>query len=119
MKNSSPFVFILPGLFLFTLGLGNIGVGSYKADQYQQVVSELELRAPLSSSLVNSSPLRRIKLAEASAHRIFQRRNEAQNRIAFYNLVSFGGKVFILLGLCFLLLGIPKAKLPADPSSAL
>jgi len=107
MKSKKPYILILPGLFLFILGLGNIGVGEYKAKQYYQVLAELELTAPLSNSLVNSSPMRRIKLAEQSAIRLYQRQKEAKNKIAFYSLVSFGGKSFMLIGMILLLIGIP------------
>jgi hypothetical protein len=105
MKQINPFLFFLPGIFLLVLGLGNLGVGSYKASQYDVVVSELQQREFMTTSLVNASPLRRIQLAQQGANRLFQRMNEAKDRRSFYHLVSFGGKAFMLLGMCLVFVG--------------
>ena len=95
----------LPGLFLLLLGIGNISIGTYKGAEYREVVRTLS--APETSAhLKHASPLRRFKVAKLSANRLYQRRKTAAGRIAFYNLVSSGGKIFVLLSLPLLLGGL-------------
>jgi len=122
--NSEPFKIAkitVPGLFLLVLGLGNILVGSYKANQYQLVVSELsQMEEP--SKLVNASLLKRIELDQAKSARIEDRREKATGRLDFYNLVSFGGKVMLsisglLLSLGLLLRLVGNKEIPNTPAS--
>lgn len=91
---------LLPGLFLLILGAGNIAVGLYKSNQYKLVLDELS--ADSTPVLVNASPLRRIQLAEQTASRLYQRKNKARARLDFYELITFGGQVFVALSLIFL-----------------
>lgn len=91
---------ILPAIFLITLGAGNLGVGLYKEDQYQQVVDDLSKETVI-QHLDNASPLTRIRLGEEKARRLDQRRKQALARVDFYRMVVFGGKIFIALSLPF------------------
>ncbi len=108
MSKISPIKFILPGLFLLVLGAGNIYIGSSKVSEYQNVLIELEKQQP--SNFKNTSPLKRLRLAEQSADRIYQRLGEAKNRISFYQLVVFGGKCFFILGIILLLISLFMKK---------
>lgn len=103
MLNLNPVKLFIPGVFLFVLGLGNLAVGITKAQQHQEVLTELQLQQPSALNLENSSSLKRLQLAEQTAHRTFQREQEAKDRMAFYKLVSFGGKIFTALGLILLI----------------
>ena len=111
MHKISPIKFILPGLFLLVLGAGNIYIGSSKVNEYQNVLIELEKQQP--SNFKNTSPLKRLRLAEQSTDRIFQRIGEAKDRISFYTLVVFGGKCFFAIGVVLLLISlfVKKKKL--------
>ena len=108
MSKISPIKFILPGLFLLVLGAGNIYIGSSKVNEYQNVLIELEKQQP--SNFKNTSPLKRLRLAEQSADRIYQRLGEAKNRISFYQLVVFGGKCFFIVGIILLLTSLFMKK---------
>ncbi len=96
---------ILPGVFLLLLGVGNIWVGSYKADQYREVIEELSLLQP-TPGLEGASTLRRIQLAEEVSSRHYERLAKARARLDFYQLVTYGGKVFVGLSAVFLLGGM-------------
>jgi len=98
-----PTKLFVPAIFLLVLGLGNIGVGSLKKQQYQQVLSELTLRSP-ELPLINASPLRRIQLNRHSEDRNLDRLKQAQTRIDLYHLVILGGAAMVSLGSVLLLL---------------
>ena len=95
---------VLPGVFLLVLGIGNISVGTFKGEQYEQVLQELSTTEP-GPSLANASPLRRIQLATQTASRLYQRQDKARAKRDFYRLVASGGKVFVIISLLFLSLG--------------
>lgn len=97
--------FVLPGIFLLLLGIGNIAVGHYKGEQYNQVLEELSEPHP-SANLVNASPLRRIEFVRHSANRLSQRQSKARARRDFYQLVTFGGKSFVGLSIVLLFSGL-------------
>ena len=101
----NPFKFLLPGLFLLLLGIGNISVGVYKGQQYEQVLEELKQRNPR-LELVNASPMRRIHFARNTANRLYQRQNKAKQRLDFYRLVALGGTIFLALGIPLLVVGL-------------
>lgn len=96
---------ILPGVFLLLLGVGNIWVGSYKADQYREVIEEISL-LQATPGLEGASTLRRIQLAEEVSSRHYERLAKARARLDFYQLVTYGGKVFVGLSTVFLLGGL-------------
>ena len=105
MRGIRPIKFLLPGFFLLILGVGNLAVGITKVRQLEQALKELELQQPLASNIENSSPLRRLQLAEQTAHRVFQRQKEAEDRKGFYNLIAFGGKIFGVVGFILIIIG--------------
>ena len=91
-----PMKFLLPAIFLFTLGVGNIIVGSYKEWQYKQVYDEL---TELKPSPALSSTLSRLQTTKQTSDRHLRRQLEANERRNLYRLVSFGGKSFIALSI--------------------
>ena len=102
LRGIRPMTFLLPGLFLFVLGIGNIWVGSYKGAEYDQVVQELSERSTPQNFGSKISPIERIRLSKQSSDRLADRRKKALGRKHFYTLVSIGGKIFIA-GSLFLL----------------
>lgn len=94
---------VMPSLFLLVLGAGNIGVGTYKSYQYQDVLDALSLQEP-QASLITTSPLRRLQLERLAADRSYHRQEQATAKRDFYRLVSFGGEVFVALSILLLLI---------------
>ena len=101
-SNNLSFKFLLPGMFLFLLGVGNIGVGLYKGAQYQEVLKELA-ETQSSPKLTPASPLLRLEYTKQTVTRLYQRQSKAKARKDFYELVTFGGKVFVMLSLVLIL----------------
>lgn len=99
-----PARFVLPSLFLLSIGIGNLWVGIEKKDQYDQVLRELSSLRPV-SEIINSSPISRIQLSEYTEERLYQRQEKARARIDLYRLVIFNGKVFLILGALAMVIG--------------
>ena len=93
--------FLLPGIFLFILGIGNLAVGHYKGGQYDEVISELKEKS-LPLTIKEISPMERIRVTKESSARLGRRRDKAIARREFYQLVGIGGKIFISLSLVFI-----------------
>jgi hypothetical protein len=91
-----PMKLLLPALFLLTLGLGNIAVGSYKQAQFELVLRELSATKALPEQM-HISPLLRIQISKPATERLYQRQQKARGRCDFYRLVVLGGKLFLLL----------------------
>lgn len=106
--------FALPAIFLLLLGLGNIGVGLYKADQYSLVLSELQEKDP--SPLLSVNPASRTAQLARQSSRNYQEQQKAQAKIDFYRLVSFGGKVFLGLSLFLFCVSFLLEKCRPTPS---
>ena len=104
-----PFVLLLPGIFLFVLGVGNISVGLYKGRQYEQVLGELAGFQP-SQAKVKNSVLSRLYSSTSSFDLLAQRRQRVQSRLEFYRFTVSGGKVILSLSTLFIL-GAVLAKL--------
>ena len=98
-----PIKFLLPALFLFVLGLGNILVGQYKEWQYTQVYEELSVQEPAPKL---PSVIGRIQAVPQAQDRHLRRQIEATERRNLYRLVAFGGKTFMSLSLVLLCLGL-------------
>jgi len=94
---------LVPGAFLFVLGLGNIAVGHYKSAEYQAVLKELSSISAQGPSLAAASPLKRIELAEVQNRRFEENLAKARARLDFYSLVSFGGKLMLAMSSILLL----------------
>ncbi|MCC6955102.1 MAG: hypothetical protein IT290_13375 [Deltaproteobacteria bacterium] len=99
-----PQKFIVPGIFLVVLGLGNVIVGRERAHLHREVIQELSALEPL-PDLVSQSPLMRLQLKRLSLEKFYQRQRTAEARLDFYILVELGGKIFSLLGLTLLCAG--------------
>lgn len=109
---------VLPAVFLFILGTGNIYVGVYKEMQYRQVYEELSVLGP-APAFDDKSPLGRLESFKVTNDRYLQRQLEAKDRLQHYRLVAFGGKTFIGLGigllataLLFHVTGGPASRFP-------
>lgn len=96
---------LMPGIFLFVLGLGNIIVGHFKSLEYERVLTELEPTTP-PRALANVPPMRRMQMERERATRLDERRRKAQGRLDFYELVTFGGKSFVGLSALFICCGL-------------
>lgn len=97
----SPRKLLLPALFLFVLGVGNISVGLYKEWQYRQVYEELTILES-SPEFGSASGLNRLQNYQETRDRYQQGQIEARDRLQFYRLVAFGGKA--LIGISIILL---------------
>lgn len=91
-----PMKLLLPAVFLLILGLGNIGVGIQKRDQYQEVIEELTELRP-TEALTPTSPLIKFQQELQSADRNTQYRKQAEDRKEFYSLIAYGGFLILLL----------------------
>ena len=108
MSDIKPIKFLLPAIFLLVLGIGNIIVGAFKTDQYQEVLSELYSTTdhkPI-TAVDKASPLRRIQLTTQSQERTFQRLRAVQGRIEFYKMVSTGGGVFVMISILLMIVAV-------------
>ncbi len=99
--NKYHYKFLLPGILLGILGAGNILVGLKKEGEYQQVLASLA-RDTVSMPEDSAPPLSRIHSLEESSNRLYERRTKALTRIDFYQLVVFGGKMFLIISAVFL-----------------
>jgi len=100
-----PMQLLLPGIFLLILGVGNLAVGTFKGEQYAKVMRELST-PDIGFTLTRSSPLKRLAEAPERISPSLLRRKKAQARLEFYELVSIGGRILVLLSAPFLLIGI-------------
>lgn len=96
----------MPAIFLLILGIGNLSVGLYKASQYKNLLLELSNEKPKTKLLANASPLTRIEYEKTSSNRLYKRQAHAKQKLNFYRLVSFGGRLFIALGFILFSLGL-------------
>jgi hypothetical protein len=90
--------FLVPCFFLLALGAGNVWVGQFKYEQYDEIVKALEQKSSSINSESHISPLQRLKSTIDSPPRLLAQERKAQARRDFYQVVQFGGRVFIALG---------------------
>jgi hypothetical protein len=90
--------FLVPCFFLLALGIGNITVGTFKYEQYDEIIKDLESRPPSNSVEDTVSPLQRLKSTIDTPPRSLAHEKKAQARKDFYQLVLFGGRVFLAMG---------------------
>lgn len=100
MREIKPIKFLIPAIFLFVLGIGNIAVGSIKQAQFIQAYNELAELAPIDQE-IESSALNRIQSIKQTKERHIEKKLEAKERNHFYGLVAYGGKVFVGISLIF------------------
>lgn len=100
MAKIKPIKFLIPAIFLFVLGIGNIAVGSLKQAQFIQAYNELAELAPIEKDM-EASALNRIQNIKQTKERHIERKLQAKERKHFYGLVAYGGKVFVGLSLVF------------------
>lgn len=95
------------------LGIGNILLGSFKYEQYEEVLinSQEELLRSDPQKVSNSSklsPLQRLKNTENSSSRLLALARKAEARRDLYSLVIYGGKVFLIFSILLVVGAIIK-----------
>jgi hypothetical protein len=90
--------FLVPCFFLIALGIGNITVGSFKYEQYDEIIKDLESKPENVAFIETVSPLQRLKSTIDTPPRSLAHEKKAQARKDFYKLVLFGGRVFLTMG---------------------
>lgn len=100
-KNINKARFIIPGLFLLALGIGNMIVGQFKYEQYDEILKELEAQDQFTNDEDRPSPLQRLKSTIDTNPHSLALIQKAQARRDFYQLVRFGGRVFLSLSILY------------------
>lgn len=102
-----PSQLLLPALLMILLGSGNIFVGQRKINEYGTRLKTLP-QLSAGTKLNRLPPLARLELMRDKRAQLYQERFKAEQRTEYYQLVAFGGKVFISIGffLIFLTLAI-------------
>lgn len=120
-KSPSYFTLLIPGIFMAILGIGNIVLGTFKYEQYEEVVVDNKLTLSKSRSQVNThinnlSPLQRLKNTENTSSRMLHLLRKAETRRDLYSLVIYGGKILLILS-SLLLIGAIFKKIINDARS--
>ncbi len=95
------------------LGIGNILLGSFKYEQYEEVLL-LNREELVNSNLKQTnnfsklSPLQRLKNTENSSSRLLALVRKAEARRDLYSLVIYGGKVFLIFSILLIVGAIIK-----------
>jgi len=97
---------IVAGLLLLAIGLGDVVVGRNKLAQYQVVLSQGV--APPAHDPVTLFP----KVTEAE-----EQRAVARAKLGFYNLLFLAGQVLTLGGLLFTVVGLVRLRRPNSLTS--
>ncbi len=97
----NPLKFLIPALFLIALGVGNMLVGHFKLQQYNELLTKLDSQ-DIEEEPKDLSPLQRLKYASDSSPKLLALRQKAEARRDLYQLVSYSGKIFLALSLLFL-----------------
>lgn len=100
-KSPAYYTLLIPGIFMAVLGLGNILLGTYKYEQYQDTLTEnrqeLESIPNLPEDTKELSPLQRLRSTDKQSSRTLALISKAEARRDLYSLVIYGGKVFLLI----------------------
>ena len=100
-KSPAYYTLLIPGIFMAVLGLGNVLLGSFKYEQYQDTLiqnrQELESYPNSSDNVESLSPLQRLRSTTKQSTRIMDLVRKAEARRDLYSLVIYGGKVFLLI----------------------
>ncbi|MCC6933763.1 MAG: hypothetical protein IT292_11030 [Deltaproteobacteria bacterium] len=91
--------YFIPGIFLLSLGIGNILVGEYKCSQYSEVLAEISAQDELKNHIAGeiSSPFRKLKMSSPAQDKLNQKIKSTKERISFYQMVKLGGALFVML----------------------
>ncbi len=109
-KTSIYYTLMIPGIFMAVLGFGNVLLGTFKYQQYQEVLIEDKLEYNQEQTLTNEyerlSPLQRLKTTDKKVSRDIAILKKAEARRDLYSLVIYGGKVFLLISALLLIAAI-------------
>jgi len=109
--------FLLPAIFLTLLGIGNITVGFLRAQDHEEILTELQEINPLPAAAAGSAMLR-LQLTQLSEEGLRIRKGTVQQRIGYYQLVQSGGYILIGLGLVLFFLGFLKRAQGVETATA-
>ena len=105
-----PQKFFVPAVFLLLLGLGNMYVGNDRQLAHQEILDELEATEAL-PDVATTSPLIRMQILQLSQEKLVHRQKTAESRVAFYRLVTIGGRALCLLSGVFFAISLLLALL--------
>jgi hypothetical protein len=91
---------VFAGLALCLLGLLNILYGSHKSNEYQIIMLDSANSSALPPNMLPESPINRVPSQNEGRH--------AEARRDYYVVVVYGGKVFSIIGLGIVLVGLRK-----------
>ena len=100
--------FLIPGLFLFVIGMGNLLVGHFKEEQYNAVIAELSQR-PTNAQAPSLTSYHRLENDEEAVARRQARTEKAKSRRELYHLFVLGGVFFLALA-CLAFIGAALVK---------
>jgi len=104
MLNVRPVKLLLPGFFLFILGIGNIGVGVVRGEQYSNGVQEAT-SVPSISKEEAFSNMANVQLEKFSSQMLSQREQKFENRKNFYASVEISGKIMLVISVFLIICG--------------
>ena len=112
-KSPTYFTLLIPGIFMAVLGIGNILLGSFKYEQYEEVLltNQAELlnsNFQQTNNFSKLSPLQKLKNTENSSSRLLALVRKAEARRDLYSLVIYGGKVFLIFSILLIVGAIIK-----------
>lgn len=112
MHRTAKRYFFLPGLFLLLLGVGNIGVGVLRRQEWDEVLAKLQGISSGEASqndFQNSDETKADLFADRTARkdreRLELRQQSAAAKRQLYAIVELGGKIFVGIGALLLLAG--------------
>ena len=98
---------LIPAVLLLLLGIGNLAVGSTKADEYRKIIHQIEIETKPSELRKERSALERVAISSPKFKDAFQQQKRAKNKLNFYNFVILGAKLFLSAGaLLFFISGL-------------
>ncbi|SRR5258706_232525 len=98
-------VWIVAGLLLLGIGLGDVLVGRTKLAQYQEVVAQAAPVRPRDPAVLFP------KVTEAE-----EQRSVARAKLGFYNLLFLAGQILTLSGLLLVVIGVVRLHRRTDES---
>ncbi len=97
-------VWIVAGLLLLAIGLGDVLVGRTKLSQYQEMIAQAAPVRPRDPATLFP------KVTEAD-----EQRSVARAKLGFYNLLFLSGQLLTLSGLVLVVIGVVRLHRRPDP----
>ena len=109
-----PIRLLIPAIFLVVLGVGNVLVGHFKYQQYNEMLNELNSENNFEKT-ENLSPLQRLKYTSNSSTKVISLKQKAEARRELYQLVSYSGKIFLTISTLFFVASILTRRFTPSP----